>query len=45
MKNTFIRNNDAKQIKHIRKILKSMGYLKPSKKESERKQVINEGRF
>ena len=45
MKDKPLRQDTAKQIRKIRRILKSMGYLKPAIKDTERKQVIKEGRF
>jgi ribosomal protein S8 len=45
MKPNPLRLNDAKQIKKVRKILKSMGYLKPNKVITEQQRVKMEGRY
>jgi hypothetical protein len=46
MKNTLIRQDTAKQIKKIRSILRSMGYLRPKIKSlTEAQRVKLEGRY
>ena len=41
---SILRSDTAKQYRKIRKILKSFGYLKPVKKQTERDKIIKEGR-
>ena len=46
IKNTLIRNNDAKQIKKVRAILRKYGYLKPKQKPlTECQRIKLEGKY